>query len=83
MNLQKKNVIETQFEILLAFSLSTNIKKIMKTTRHEGQISNFDGLKVISMFWVIMGHRYVAFEENVINLEYGKKVISSLKFSFY
>lgn len=46
----------------------------MKTTNQEGQIPFFNGLKVISMFWVILGHRYAVFEELVVNLEDAKNV---------
>lgn len=46
----------------------------MKTTKREGQIPYFNGLKVISMFWVILGHRYATSEAFVSNEEEVKHV---------
>lgn len=46
----------------------------MKTTKQEGQIPYFNGFKVISMFWVILGHRYAVFEAFVINQDDVKNV---------
>lgn len=58
---------ETAHDILLAFSIYTNGEKIIKTTKREGQIPFFDELKVLSMFWVTMGHRYGTFQTFVVN----------------
>ncbi|KAF2898405.1 hypothetical protein ILUMI_07770 [Ignelater luminosus] len=43
---------------LTAFSLITNTKKLLQTTSGSGQISCLHGIRVISMMWVIFGHRY-------------------------
>lgn len=48
-------------EIILAFSAYTNEKKIFRTTRQSEQIQFFNGMKVLSVFWVIAGHRYINF----------------------
>lgn len=50
---------ETAHPLLLAFSLLTNGKKILQVSNtQQQQILCFNGLKVISLFWVIMGHRF-------------------------
>lgn len=49
---------ETAHPLLIAFSVVTNGKKIMQVSNASGQILCFNGLKVISLFWVIVGHRF-------------------------
>lgn len=49
---------EAAHPILIAFSLVTNGKKILQVNTAPGQILCFNGLKVISLFWVIVGHRF-------------------------
>lgn len=46
----------------LAFSIYSNGKKILKASSEPGQILCFNGMKAISLFWVIVGHRYSMFE---------------------
>lgn len=67
-------VSESAHSALLAFSIYTNGKKILKTTDDSGQILFFNGMRVLSMFWVIMGHRYQLLESQVPNLEEAKAV---------
>lgn len=61
------NFVETIHEILLAFSAYTNGKRIINVTQQPGQISFFNGLKVISMFWIILGHRFAASVDLIVN----------------
>lgn len=51
---------EPKIEVLTAFSIYTNTKKLLhasKGTREQIQI--FHGLKFISMMWIIAGHGMV------------------------
>ncbi|KAF2881929.1 hypothetical protein ILUMI_24244 [Ignelater luminosus] len=50
--------IKPAHPFLTAFSLITNTKKLLHTTSDSGQISCLHGIRVISMMWVILGHRY-------------------------
>lgn len=54
-------------KILLAFSVYTNGKKITAVDQQSGQILFFNGMKVISMFWVVLGHRFESNEVLVVN----------------
>lgn len=54
-------------KILLAFSVYTNGRKITAVQEQSGQILFFNGMKVISMFWVILGHRFESSEGVVVN----------------
>ncbi|XP_071955722.1 nose resistant to fluoxetine protein 6-like [Antedon mediterranea] len=46
-------------KFLLCFSLLTNGRKILNTKQGEGSISCLNGIRVISLTWVILGHSYV------------------------
>lgn len=61
--------LETKHPILLAFSFYTNGKNILKTTKQSDQILCFNGIKVVSMIWVILGHRYLSFQDLAVNKE--------------
>ncbi|TKR64165.1 hypothetical protein L596_024746 [Steinernema carpocapsae] len=43
---------------LLAFSMYTNAKGILKTAKGEDQIHCLHGVRVLSMAWIILGHTY-------------------------
>lgn len=58
---------EPTHALLLSFSAYTNGKKIIRVSEQSDQILFFNGLKVISMFWVIVGHRYQIASNIVIN----------------
>lgn len=45
------------------FSLYSNFRELMKSTRSDSTISCIDGLKVISAIWIIIGHRKDALRE--------------------
>lgn len=54
-------------EFFKAFSLYSNGKKLFGTQTAEGPLACLNGLRVLSMFWVILGHSYafaIAFMEN-------------------
>lgn len=44
--------------LLSSFSVTSNFKEILKTTKNPNRIACLDGLRVFSMLWIIMGHRY-------------------------
>lgn len=50
-----------EYNTLLAFSIYKNAKKLFKTSKKFEQFKFFDWLNVLSMFWVIMYHRYDLF----------------------
>lgn len=45
-------------EITLAFSLISNGEKLFKTTQNPEQLLCLNGIRAISMWWVIFGHEY-------------------------
>ncbi|RZC39379.1 nose resistant to fluoxetine protein 6-like, partial [Asbolus verrucosus] len=54
---------ETRHPILLAFSLLTNGKKLLHISQNNPeQIQCLNGMRFISMMWVIAGHGFIAME---------------------
>ncbi|OWF42953.1 nose resistant to fluoxetine protein 6-like [Mizuhopecten yessoensis] len=52
--------------ILVAFSVYSNGEKLLSTKQGPGSLTAVNGIRVISMFWVILGHSYV-FPQGVAN----------------
>ncbi|KAJ8985400.1 hypothetical protein NQ317_007558 [Molorchus minor] len=51
------NQLECRNQLYLAFSVLTNGKKLLATTKHsKEQIHTFNGIRVISMIWIVAGH---------------------------
>ena len=46
---------------LTAFSLLKTVPSLLSTRQPPGVITNMNGIRVISLFWIIMGHVYLAF----------------------
>ena len=46
-------------EFITAFSLYKTVPALLATKQGSGVITSMNGLRVISMFWVILGHTYV------------------------
>lgn len=46
-------------QILIAFSLITNTRKLLSTSTSSGTLTAVNGMRVLSMWWVILGHTYV------------------------
>ena len=44
--------------ILMCFSLLKNVKGVLSTDVPKGAIECINGIRAISMFWVILGHVY-------------------------
>ncbi|KAL3994535.1 Acyltransferase family protein [Acanthocheilonema viteae] len=45
-------------KVLLAFSMYTNGRNILRTEKKSNQIHCLHGTRVLSMFWIILGHSY-------------------------
>nr|CRZ23040.1 BMA-NRF-6 [Brugia malayi] len=45
-------------KVLLAFSIYTNGRNILRTEKRSNQIHCLHGTRVLSMFWIILGHSY-------------------------
>lgn len=54
----KNSFIDWFVKILLAFSIYTNGKSILRTEKRDNQIHCLHGTRVLSMFWIILGHSY-------------------------
>ncbi|XP_032220153.2 nose resistant to fluoxetine protein 6 isoform X3 [Nematostella vectensis] len=52
----KKHVIT---EFFLSFSIIRNTSRIMDTNVPPGAITSINGMRVLSMFWVILGHTFL------------------------
>ncbi|XP_019874197.2 nose resistant to fluoxetine protein 6 [Aethina tumida] len=57
MNLKSKE--NTRIRILLSFSIYTNGKKIFKTKTNDGTMGCLNGLRVISMAWILFAHGHL------------------------
>ncbi len=51
------------------FSLSSNLSKLVASTQNDRNIACLNGLRVISMMWVILGH---TFSFAILGLPFGK-----------
>ena len=54
-------------KILISFSVYTNGAKILSTHQAAGTLTAVNGIRFLSMAWIILGHTY-----GVANLEGGK-----------
>ena len=54
-----KRVIEFLRNLMLSFSLYKTIPAIMATHQPASAIASINGIRVISMFWIILGHTFV------------------------
>ncbi|KAL4219628.1 hypothetical protein ACF0H5_022200 [Mactra antiquata] len=45
-------------QLLLSFSVYTNAEKILNTNQPSGTLTNVNGIRFISMTWVVLGHTY-------------------------
>lgn len=72
-------ILAPRYRILLAFSVYTNGKKIIAVNQQSGQILFFNGMKVISMFWVVLGHRFEINDFIAIN----KADVAKVSFVFF
>lgn len=45
-------------ELLLSFSVYTNGKKLLSTKQTSGSLRAVNGIRFLSMSWVILGHSY-------------------------
>lgn len=43
---------------LLCFAFTTNFPKLISTKRTEGALSCLDGIRVLTIFYIILGHSY-------------------------
>ena len=57
-------------EIMTAFSLYKNIPMILSTRQPPSAITSINGVRVISMFWVIMCHNFVFSVTNFRNISH-------------
>ncbi|KAI4502939.1 hypothetical protein M0802_001983 [Mischocyttarus mexicanus] len=67
----KPNVLE---ELLLSFSVPSNLKVICDSNVGGDTISTIHGLRAISMAWVILGHTCITVFKYSDNMEYRKVV---------
>ena len=52
-------VTRSRLQILIAFSIVTNTRKLLSTSTGSGQLTSINGMRVLSMWWVILGHTFV------------------------
>ncbi|PSN45475.1 hypothetical protein C0J52_08663 [Blattella germanica] len=76
-DLLKKGQIK---EILIAFSLYTNGKKLLNTDTSKETIPCLHGIRFISICWIVLGHRYmVSTDGPAINLSFAMDFIKGAK----
>ena len=56
------NVPDTKTQILQSFSLISNTMKMLNMTSTPKGMKCLNGIRVISMSWVILGHTYAIFQ---------------------
>lgn len=43
----------------MAFSLYTNTKKLVNTEQRSGTLGSVNGVRFLSMTWVVLGHSFI------------------------
>ena len=56
--IQCTRILGTLEKVLLSFSVYTNAAKILNTNQPSGTLTAVNGIRFISMTWVILGHGY-------------------------
>ncbi|XP_060085261.1 nose resistant to fluoxetine protein 6-like [Ylistrum balloti] len=46
-------------QVAVAFSIVTNTRKLLSTSTSSGHLTSLNGMRVLSMFWIILGHTYL------------------------
>ncbi|KAJ8956800.1 hypothetical protein NQ318_014214, partial [Aromia moschata] len=49
----------TKYELLVAFSAYSNGKKLFSITNNSTELSCLNGIRVLSMIWVVVGHMFM------------------------
>ena len=56
---KKKTSTMKCLDFVVAFSLFKTVPTILSTKQHSSAITSLNGIRVISMFWVILGHTHL------------------------
>ena len=67
-------------KIIGSFAIHTNCEKLFDTTRPSGVIKSIDGIRAISMTWVIWGHTYFYAVSQIDNMA---KILDAFVQPFY
>lgn len=54
-----RNSKGTQHILVTAFSLSRNLKRLFSPSKPEEQFGFLNGIKAISMMWIVLGHGFL------------------------
>jgi hypothetical protein len=57
-------IIEKLCEVFLCFSLVRNTKKIFSTRVPATALTYINGIRVVSIWWVILGHTFLVIVSN-------------------
>ena len=68
-------------DFLMCFSFIKNTKKLFNTSTATGPLTCLNGLRVVSMWWVIQGHTYDFIQFNSNNFVYAASTLYS-RFTF-
>ena len=77
-SVSRPNALEA---FLVCFSFVNNTKKLLNTKTAKGPLACLNGLRVISMWWVIQGHTYEFSVVNTNNVMYASETLRS-RFTF-
>ena len=72
--------IDRMKDFLMCFSFLKNVKKLLNTSTATGPLACLNGLRVISMFWVIQGHTYSFSMQTTNNPVYSYTVVKRFTF---
>ncbi|XP_071491871.1 O-acyltransferase like protein-like [Diadema antillarum] len=67
--------------VLISFSMVTNCKKIFSAKKTKNTMASLNGIRVLSMFWVILGHTIVFYQGRIMNPRQTVELV--LNYSFW
>lgn len=81
-NQRRCNIKDMFIQFCQSFSIVNNSKKLFNTPTAVGPLACLNGLRVLSMWWVILGHTYALAANTVImdNILEAAKIIQRLSF---
>ncbi|KAL5012239.1 hypothetical protein ScPMuIL_010790 [Solemya velum] len=64
-NARPSTSLSTPEQVILSFSIYTNVSKLLNTKQGSGSLTAINGIRFFSMTWVVIGHTYPTFMQEI------------------